>query len=98
MDRISAPNSLADRDSRQFPCQKLSCKRPGATCILISMPELPDVEAYVTALESRIVGEPLQRVRLASAFSCEPCNHRLPAWRAEYVRELRRVGKRSRLD
>ena len=29
------------------------------------MPELPDIAAYITALEPRIVGQPLQRVRLA---------------------------------
>ena len=33
------------------------------------MPELPDILAYTSALESRIVGQPLERVRLA-ALSC----------------------------
>ena len=32
------------------------------------MPELPDISAYISALESRIVGQPLQRIRLASPF------------------------------
>ena len=32
------------------------------------MPELPDIAAYIGALETRIVGQPLVRVRLASAF------------------------------
>ena len=32
------------------------------------MPELPDIAAYLDALEARIVGQPLQRIRLASAF------------------------------
>ena len=32
------------------------------------MPELPDVEIYVEALRSRIVGQPLERVRLVSPF------------------------------
>jgi len=32
------------------------------------MPELPDISACITALEPRIVGQPLERVRLASAF------------------------------
>ena len=35
---------------------------------LVVMPELPDITAYLHALESRIVGQPLQRVRLASPF------------------------------
>ena len=29
------------------------------------MPELPDLTIYVEALERRIVGEPLERVRVA---------------------------------
>jgi hypothetical protein len=32
------------------------------------MPELPDVAVYVEALERRILGQPLERVRLASPF------------------------------
>jgi hypothetical protein len=32
------------------------------------MPELPDISAYLAALEERIVGQPLEHVRIASAF------------------------------
>ena len=32
------------------------------------MPELPDISAYITALEERIVGQTLERVRLGSVF------------------------------
>ena len=32
------------------------------------MPELPDIAAYITALEPRIVGQTIERVRLASPF------------------------------
>ena len=32
------------------------------------MPELPDIAAYISALESRIIGQALQRIRLASPF------------------------------
>ena len=32
------------------------------------MPELPDVTVYIEALEARIVGQPLEGVRLASPF------------------------------
>jgi formamidopyrimidine-DNA glycosylase len=32
------------------------------------MPELPDISAYISALEERIVGHTLLKVRLASAF------------------------------
>jgi len=34
----------------------------------MSMPELPDIAAYMTALEPRIVAQPVVRVRLASPF------------------------------
>jgi formamidopyrimidine-DNA glycosylase len=32
------------------------------------MPELPDITAYIKALEKRIVGQTLERVRLGSPF------------------------------
>jgi formamidopyrimidine-DNA glycosylase len=32
------------------------------------MAELPDIAAYLSALESRILGQPLEHVRLASPF------------------------------
>jgi len=32
------------------------------------MPELPDIVAYIGALEPRLVGKPLERVRVASPF------------------------------
>ncbi len=58
------------------------------------MPELPDVAAYIGALESRIVGEPLERVRLASAFVLRTADPPLARLEGRTVRELRRVGKR----
>ena len=32
------------------------------------MPELPDISAYLSALQERIIGQPLKRVRLGSPF------------------------------
>ena len=32
------------------------------------MPELPDIEAYLTGLRHRVVGKPLDKIRLASPF------------------------------
>ena len=32
------------------------------------MPELPDVTVYVESIAARVVGQPLQRVRVASPF------------------------------
>src|SRR5438270_4641783 len=58
------------------------------------MPELPDITAYIDALESRIVGQPLERVRLASAFLLRTTQPPLGDVEGRTVRELRRVGKR----
>jgi formamidopyrimidine-DNA glycosylase len=58
------------------------------------MPELPDIAAYIGALKSRIVGQPLERVRLASAFLLRTSQPPLASVEGRTVRELRRVGKR----
>ena len=58
------------------------------------MPELPDIAAYITALESRIVGQPLERIRLQSAFLLRTAQPPLADVEGRVVRELRRVGKR----
>jgi formamidopyrimidine-DNA glycosylase len=58
------------------------------------MPELPDIAAYITALEPRIVGQPLQHVRLQSAFLLRTAQPPLTAVGGRIVRELRRIGKR----
>jgi len=58
------------------------------------MPELPDIAAYITALEPRIVGQPLERVRLQSAFLLRTAQPPLADVEGRVVRELRRIGKR----
>jgi formamidopyrimidine-DNA glycosylase len=58
------------------------------------MPELPDIAAYISALESRIVGQPIERVRLASAFLLRTTQPPLKDVEGRIVRELRRIGKR----
>jgi formamidopyrimidine-DNA glycosylase len=58
------------------------------------MPELPDISAYITALESRIVGEPLQRIRLASPFLLRTAQPPLATAEGRRVEQLRRIGKR----
>src|SRR6202046_516834 len=58
------------------------------------MPELPDIAAYIGALESRIVGQPLEQTRLASAFLLRTAQPPLSSVEGRIVRELRRVGKR----
>ncbi len=58
------------------------------------MPELPDISAYTSALEPRIVGQPLERVRLASAFLLRTVQPPIASVEGRIVRELRRIGKR----
>lgn len=58
------------------------------------MPELPDIAAYVSALEDRIVGRPLERVRLASPFLLRTAQPPISSADGRTVREVRRVGKR----
>jgi formamidopyrimidine-DNA glycosylase len=58
------------------------------------MPELPDISAYLTALESRVVGQQLVRVRLASAFLLRTVQPPLADVEGRVLRELRRIGKR----
>jgi formamidopyrimidine-DNA glycosylase len=58
------------------------------------MPELPDVTAYLTALEPRILGRTLERVRVASVSLLRNFEPPLASFEGQVVRELRRVGKR----
>jgi formamidopyrimidine-DNA glycosylase len=58
------------------------------------MPELPDIAAYISALEPRIVGHPLERVRLASVFLLRTVDPPLASAEGRTVVALRRVGKR----
>jgi formamidopyrimidine-DNA glycosylase len=58
------------------------------------MPELPDIAAYLSALEPRIVGKPLEGVRIASAFLLRTAQPPLAGVEGRTVRELRCIGKR----
>jgi len=58
------------------------------------MPELPDIAAYISALEPRIVAQPLERVRLASVFLLRTVQPPIASVECRVVRELRRIGKR----
>ncbi len=58
------------------------------------MPELPDINAYIIALEPRIVGQPLKRARLVSAFLLRTAQPPLANVEGRVVREVRRIGKR----
>ena len=58
------------------------------------MPELPDITAYISALEPRVVGQPLQHVRLASPFLLRTVQPPLASAEGRVVEDLRRIGKR----
>jgi formamidopyrimidine-DNA glycosylase len=58
------------------------------------MPELPDISAYIGALKSRIVGQPLQRIRLGSPFLLRTAQPPTAEAEGRVVQGLRRIGKR----
>jgi formamidopyrimidine-DNA glycosylase len=58
------------------------------------MPELPDIAAYISALEPRIVGQPLERVRVAGISLLRTAQPPLASAEGRTVRQLRRIGKR----
>jgi formamidopyrimidine-DNA glycosylase len=58
------------------------------------VPELPDISAYLTALEPRVVGKALDRLRIQSPFLLRTIDPPVSEVEGKRVRELRRVGKR----
>jgi formamidopyrimidine-DNA glycosylase len=58
------------------------------------MPELPDIAAYISALEARAVGQALVRVRLGSPFLLRTAEPPLSAAEGHTVRSIERIGKR----
>src|SRR5881398_2962801 len=58
------------------------------------MPELPDIAAYLAALGPRILGQPLEPVRLASPFVLRSIDPPVAALEGRTVRDLLRIGKR----
>jgi formamidopyrimidine-DNA glycosylase len=62
------------------------------------MPELPDVTVYIEALEARVAGQALERVKLASPFVLRSFDPPLASLESRVVRGVRRIGKRIVLD
>ena len=58
------------------------------------MPELPDIDAYMHALQARVAGQTLERVRIAKPFLLRTADPPVAAIEGKPVRELRRIGKR----
>src|SRR5215472_802349 len=61
------------------------------------MPELPDITAYITAIEDRVLGQKLERVRLGSVFLLRTVDPPLSSVEGRTVRAVRRIGKRIAL-
>jgi formamidopyrimidine-DNA glycosylase len=58
------------------------------------MPELPDVTVYIEALEQRVAGHVLQRVKLLNPFLLRTALPPISSAEGKRVTALRRVGKR----
>ena len=58
------------------------------------MPELPDVELYLAALGPRVLGQPLERLRLGNPFIVRTIDPPPGEIEGRRVRNLRRLGKR----
>jgi formamidopyrimidine-DNA glycosylase len=58
------------------------------------MPELPDINAYLHALDSRIVGQVLRTVRIGSPFVLRTAQPPIAEAQGRVVRDLQRIGKR----
>jgi formamidopyrimidine-DNA glycosylase len=58
------------------------------------MPEIPDVVVYIEALESRVVGQVLDRLRVASPFLLRTVEPAICLVEGKTVRSVRRLGKR----
>jgi formamidopyrimidine-DNA glycosylase len=69
-------------------------KRACSHACWFPVPELPDISAYIRALEPRIVGQPLVRARILSTFLLRTAEPPLADAEGQVVRELRRIGKR----
>ncbi|HKE08877.1 MAG TPA: DNA-formamidopyrimidine glycosylase family protein [Candidatus Acidoferrum sp.] len=57
------------------------------------MPELPDITVYLEALERRVLGHVLRRVRIAGPFLLRTAHPPVDSVQGQKVTELRRIGK-----
>ena len=62
------------------------------------MPELPDIAAYLSALETRIVGQAMVKARLASPFLLRTVRPSVEEIEGHAVRSLHRIGKRIAIE
>jgi len=62
------------------------------------VPELPDISAYIKALESRVLGQRLEKIRLGSPFLLRSVTPPVSAIEGQPVRSIRRIGKRIAVE
>jgi len=62
------------------------------------MPELPDITVYIEALEARIVGQPLEHIRIAKPFLLRSFDPPISTANGKKVVAVRRMGKRIVLE
>jgi formamidopyrimidine-DNA glycosylase len=62
------------------------------------MPELPDITVYIEALESRVVGQTLDRIRIPKPFLLRSVDPPISAAQGKHVVGVRRMGKRIVLE
>jgi formamidopyrimidine-DNA glycosylase len=58
------------------------------------MPELPDITVYIKALERRILGQPIECIRIKSPFLLRTFDPPIEETHGKHVRAIRRLGKR----
>jgi len=61
------------------------------------MPELPDIALYLHALAPRVVGAPLERLRIASPFLLRTADPPVADLPGRTIHDVRRLGKRIAL-
>jgi formamidopyrimidine-DNA glycosylase len=62
------------------------------------MPELPDITVYIEALETRVTGQTLDRIRIAKPFLLRSVDPPISAAQGKRVMGVRRMGKRIVLE
>ena len=58
------------------------------------MPELPDIVVYIDALQARLLGQPLERIRLGNPFIIRTIEPAPKEFEGTRVSGIRRMGKR----
>jgi len=58
------------------------------------MPELPDVQVYLEALDRFVVGRRLERIRIASPFVLRSYDPPIPVLEGRTIEGERRIGQR----